>query len=70
MPRRVVHLDGEWVTVNFEDPVLVAQRTWAVVSARAVDEMTSHPPWRFSGLPPLPALLATVESGRFRQFRC
>jgi len=44
MTRRVVEVRGRTYTFSLDDPVPLAGRTWAVVSAWVIDEMTGEPP--------------------------
>jgi hypothetical protein len=43
MTRRVVVADGQLYTFSPDDDVPLADRTWAIVSARLVDEITDEP---------------------------
>ncbi len=44
MTRRVVIADGQLYTFSPDDDVPLADRTWAIVNARLVDEITDEPP--------------------------
>jgi hypothetical protein len=44
MPRRHVTADGNGYTIAADDPSRVALRTWALLTARVVDELTLLPP--------------------------